>query len=112
MENKIQITFINEKINIEIDIQQPDLANLVHRIIAEHLLVTSDNLRITTDEENFDKEEFRDLLIDVHKDFCEEIEKFYDNIQNEISTYYNDEELSKKIIDSIKNLYSDEMQKN
>lgn len=38
MENKINISFIKEEKNIEIDIQQPDLSNLVHKIIAEHLL--------------------------------------------------------------------------
>lgn len=38
----------------------------------------------------------------------EEIDKFYENINKEITTYYNDEELSKHIVEKIKNLYSKE----
>ena len=73
MENKINISFIKEEKNIEIDIQQPDLSNLVHKIIAEHLLVSETNIKISTDNDNFDKEEFLQMLIEVHQDFCEEI---------------------------------------
>lgn len=109
MENKINILFKKEDISIEIGIQQPDLANLVHRIVAEHLLVSKDNIEIFTDESNFDKEEFLELLIEVHEDFCEEIDKFYENIDKEICTYYKDEELSKHIIEKIKDIYSEEM---
>ncbi len=46
METKINISFIKEEKNIEIDIQQPDLSNLVHKIIAEHLLVSELNIQI------------------------------------------------------------------
>lgn len=83
MENKINISFIKEEKNIEIDIQQPDLSNLVHKIIAEHLLVSETNIEISTDNDNFDKEEFLQMLIEVHQDFCEEIDKFYKNIDKE-----------------------------
>ena len=68
MENKINISFIKEEKNIEIDIQQPDLSNLVHKIIAEHLLVSETNIKISTDNDNFDKEEFLQMLIEVHQD--------------------------------------------
>ena len=84
MENKINISFIKEEKNIEIDIQQPDLSNLVHKIIAEHLLVSETNIKISTDNDNFDKEEFLQMLIEVHQDFCEEIDKFYENIDKEM----------------------------
>lgn len=108
MENKINILFKKEDKSIEIDIQQPDLSNLIHRIVAEHLLVSEDNIEISTDESNFDKEEFKELLIEVHEDFCEEINKFYENIDKEICTYYKDEELSKHIIEKIKDIHSEE----
>ena len=104
MENKINISFIKEEKSIEIDIQQPDLSNLVHKIIAEHLLVSETNIEISTDNDNFDKEEFLQMLIEVHQDFCEEIDKFYKNIDKEIRTYYEDEELSKHIIEKIKEI--------
>lgn len=109
MENKINVLFVKENINIQIDIQQPDLANLVHRIIGEHLLVSRENIEILTENDRFDKEEFLELLIEVHEDFCEEIDKFYENIDKEICTYYKDEELSKHIIEKIKDIYSEEI---
>lgn len=104
MENKIEILFKKENKTIVLDIKQPDLAHMVHTIIAEHLDVSKDNLVISSNEDNFDKEEFLDLLIEVHGEFCVEINKFYENIENEISTYYNDEELSETIINKIKNI--------
>lgn len=108
MENKINILFVKENINIQIDIQQPDLANLIHKIVAEHLLVSKENIEIFSDNSSFDKEEFLELLIEVHEDFCEEIDMFYENIDKEICTYYKDEELSKHIIEKIQDLYSEE----
>lgn len=102
MENKIKIIFAQEKKEIVIDIEQPDLANLIHRIVSEHLDVSKDNLSIETDNNEFDKEEFKELLIEVHDEFCNEIDLFYENIQSEIKTYYDDEELSKIVIERIK----------
>ena len=49
------------------------------------------------------------MLIEVHQDFCEEIDKFYENIDKEIRTYYEDEELSKHIIEKIKEIYATEV---
>lgn len=103
MENKIAILFKKENKTIELDIKQPDLANLVQTIISEHLLVSKNNLEISSNENNFDKEEFLDLLIEVHGEFSDEINKFYENIQKEICTYYKDEKLSETIINKIKN---------
>ena len=54
MENRINILFIKEDINIAIDIQQPDLSNLIHKIIGEHLSVSRENIKISTENENFD----------------------------------------------------------
>ena len=106
MENEIEIEFIKEKRNIILDIKQPDLADLVHSIVGEHLFVSKENVKITTENVNFDKEEFLDLLIDVHEEFCDEINKFYENVEEEIKTYYKDEELSAHIINTIKGIYS------
>ena len=71
-------------------------------IVAEHLLVTKENMEITTENQEFDKEEFMNMLIEVHEEFNEEVDNFFDNIQSEINTYYSDEELSMEIIKRIK----------
>ena len=110
MENRIILCFREEGKKIELDIQQPDLANLIHRIIAEHLTVSRENVEIKTDNDKFDAEEFLELLIDVHEEFSEEIDKFYENINTEICTYYNDAKLSDYIINEIKNVYATETQ--
>ena len=55
MENRINILFIKEDINIAIDIKQPDLSNLIHKIIGEHLSVSRENIKISTENEKFYK---------------------------------------------------------
>ena len=102
MENKLVVKFIGEDKEVDLDIDQPDLANLIHLIVAEHLLVTKDNVEISTENTEFDKEEFLNMLIEVHEEFNKEIDTFFENIQNEINTYYSDEELSMEIIKRIK----------
>ena len=112
MENEIEIIFQKENMSIILDIQQPDLAKLVHEIVAKHLFVSKDNIEIRTDNTTFDKEEFVELLVDVHEEFCEEVDSFYKNITQEINTYYKDEKLSSYIIERVKGIYSDEMNEN
>lgn len=102
MESKVIIHFVNENKDIEINIKQPNLSELVHSIISEHLEVSEENLEIKTQNESFDKEGFKEILIETHDEFREEIDNFYENIKKEISTYYEDEELSNFIIESIK----------
>lgn len=102
MENKLIIKFIGEDKEIDLDIDQPDLANLIHIVVAEHLAVTKDNVEVSTENTEFDKEEFLNMLIEVHEEFNKEIDTFFQNIQSEINTYYSDEELSMEIIKRIK----------
>lgn len=102
MENKLVIKFIGEGKEVDLDIDQPDLANLIHMVVAEHLSVTEDNVEIITENIEFDKEEFLNMLIEVHEEFNKEIDTFFENIQSEINTYYSDEELSLEIIKRIK----------
>ena len=98
MENKLNITFKNEKIDIELDIANPDLAELIHRIVAENLDMTKENVEITTEVEEFDTDELLDIMVTVHEEFCKEIDIFYKNIKNDITTYYDDEVLGEEII--------------
>lgn len=102
MENDLMIKFKQEEVDITINILQPDLAELVHKIVADNLCVTKDNIKIITQNLEFDKEEFIDILINVHEEFVEEIDIFYSNIQRDIKTYYSDDELSEMIIQELK----------
>lgn len=102
MENDLIIKFKQENLDISINILQPDLANLIHEIVANNLSVTKENVEISTENSEFDKEEFLEILVNVHEEFVQEIEKFYSNIQKDIKTYYSDEELSEMIINKLK----------
>lgn len=102
MENDLCIKFKEENADVSINILQPDLANLVHEIVAKNLKITKENVEVSTENSEFDKEEFLEILVNVHEEFVQEIERFYSNIQNDIQTYYSDEELSKKIIQKLK----------
>ena len=102
MENKIKIIFEEENKEIELDIANPDLAKLIHVIVAENLKMTRENVKINTNVEKFDAEELLDILVCVHEEFCEEIETFYTNIKTDIKTYYDDEMLGEEIIRRIK----------
>ena len=102
MENNLYIKFKEEDVDVIINILQPDLANLIHEIVMKNLKVTKENTEVSTENSEFDKEEFLEILINVHEEFVQEIERFYSNIQNDIKTYYSDEELSKKIIQKLK----------
>lgn len=108
MENDLNIRFIKEDTNILINILQPDLAKLIHKIVAENLYVSKENIEISTENANFDKDDFLEILINVHEEFEEEIEKFYKNIEKDIKTYYSDEELSEIIIQKVKECSDDE----
>lgn len=102
MENNLNIKFKQENLDINISILQPDLAKLIHEIVANNLCVIKENVEISTENLEFDKEEFLEILVNVHEEFVQEIEKFYENIQKDIKTYYSDEELSEIIINRLK----------
>ncbi len=102
MENDLIIKFKRENMDISINILQPDLAKLIHEIVANNLSVTKENVEISTENSEFDKEEFLEILVNVHEEFVQEIEEFYSNIQKDIKTYYSDEELSEMIINRLK----------
>ena len=98
MENKLKILFKKEQKEVGLNIANPDLAQLVHKVVAERLVVSKENVEILTEDDNFDTEEFLDILVCVYEEFCGEIEKFFTNINNEIKTYYDDEVLGDEII--------------
>lgn len=103
MENNIKIIFHNEEREILLNILQPDLAQVIHIIVSENLVVSKENVLIESDNQEFDKDEFLDILVTVYDEFSEEISKFFVNIKEEIKTYYESEELSEEIIKRIKN---------
>lgn len=101
MENNIKINFIKENTDILLNIEQPDLTNLIKNIISKHLEVTKENIKVDADD-TFDIDEFINLILSVHEEFREEIDKFYENINREITTYYEDDVLAKHIIEELK----------
>ena len=102
MENKIEILFEDEDFALELDIKQPDLAKVIHEIVSRHLVVSKENVSIRTKSEEFDTEEFLDILVNVYEEFSDEINQFFENIQKDIKTYYEMEELSEEVINRIK----------
>ena len=107
MENDLSIKFKEENIDVSINILQPDLAKLIHEIVENNLRVTKENIEIDTENLDFDKEEFLEILLNVHEEFAQEIDIFYSNIQKDIKTYYSDEELSEMIIQKLKGAGND-----
>lgn len=104
MENKITIHFIAEDIDIELDFEQPDLSMFVKKVLSNHLKVTEDNLQITSTVNAFDTKEFLTIFTSVHEEFEAELDLFFENIEKEISTYYDDD-LSTEIIKRIKDIH-------
>ncbi len=103
MGNKISIMFLAENEKYIINVEEPDLAGLVNIIIEKHLDVSMDNIEIKKDEDcSFDTDEFKQLLVNVYSEFCEEVDKFFYNITQEIKTYYDDDALSLRIIEELK----------
>ena len=104
MESKISIHFNQENVDIELDFEQPDLSLFVKKVLAEHLKVTDSNIQITSTVEGFDTKEFTEILVSVHEEFEEELNQFFKNIENEVSTFYDDD-LSTEIISRIKEIH-------
>ena len=103
MENKINIHFNQENTDVELDFEQPDLSLFVKKVLSEHLNVTNSNIIITSTVESFDTKEFAEILVAVHEEFEEELNLFFENIEKDVSTYYDDN-LSKEIISRIKEI--------
>lgn len=91
----------SEKLNGQMtlqSLQQSIDTELVRCIISKPLSVSKENLTITSSVDGFDCEEFLDILIEVNDEFKDELQQFYSNIQKEIKTYYDDDELARAII--------------
>ena len=97
----IKIVFISEGKDFSLDYNQPNLTSLIRYIIQNNLRISTENISVESDIEDFDNEEFKSILIEAHSEFSMELESFYTNIATTISTYYNDETLSAEIIKRI-----------
>lgn len=104
MENKINIHFNQENTDVELDFEQPDLSLFVKKVLSEHLSVTNSNIIITSTVDSFDTKEFAEILVSVHEEFEEELSLFFQNIEKDVSTYYDDDNLSEEIISRIKEI--------
>ena len=102
MENRIVVKFRNEDIELTIDYDEPDFTFFIQTVIRNHLNVSAENISIECNIDDFDCNEFKEILIEVHNEFKGEIDQFFQNIRSEIRTYYDSESLSEYIIDYIK----------
>lgn len=102
MENRIVVKFHNEDIELTIDYDEPDFTFFIQTVIRNHLNVSAENINIECNIDDFDCNEFKEILIEVHNEFKGEIDQFFQNIRSEIRTYYDSESLSEYIIDYIK----------
>ena len=94
MENRIVVKFHNEDMELIIDYDEPDFTFFIQTVIRNHLNVSAENISIECNIDDFDCNEFKEILI--------EIDQFFQNIRSEIRTYYDSESLSEYIIDYIK----------
>lgn len=101
MENNIIIKFKKEGEQITLGFDQPNLGELIKKILKENLEVSAENVEVESTVQDFDQKEFKSILVSVHEEFVEEINKFYENIETDIKTYY-DENLSTEVIRRIK----------
>lgn len=107
MENNIVIfTFLEENEQLSLDLDSPNFSEFVKRIINKNYKVSNDNILVSlsnSDEKNIDTEVLKEIVIEIHKDYNDDLKTFYENIESEISTYYDDEDkLLKEIEDFVK----------
>lgn len=88
MENKkIKIDFGNS-INVELDSELPDINEIVKTIVKERDKIDINKIKVTSENDNFDSEGFKQIIKDSFSKFIEEIKidkNSIKNIQKEIN---------------------------
>lgn len=117
MESNIVIfSFAKENKCIELELDAPNFSEFVKKIIIGNYEVSDDNISVVfkgPDNKNIDIETLKSIVIEVHQSYFEELNKFYENINKELMTYYSDdEELIKTIEEYIQTISKSNFEKN
>lgn len=82
MENKkIKIDFGNS-INVELDSELPDINEIVKTIVKERDKIDINKIEVTSENDNFDSEGFKQIIKDSFSKFIEEIKIDKNSIKN------------------------------
>ena len=96
MESNIAVfSFIKENKQIKLDLDAPNFSEFVKKIIINNYEVSNDNISVElekSDNESIDLETLKSIVIEVHQNYFKEINKFYENIDKELQTYYSDDD--------------------
>lgn len=95
MVNNIAIfRFKKENKELELELDTPNFSTFVRELITNNYEVTSDNIEVLLKEKannEIDITELKNIVIEIHKQYSDEISDFYENTRNEIATYYSDD---------------------
>lgn len=102
MVNNVAIFKFNKENKIlELELDTPNFSNFVREIIVNNYEVTQENIKVSFKEEEnntIDIDELKRIIIEIHKQYVDEISKFYEYTKNTIQTYYeSDEDIVKEI---------------
>lgn len=93
--NKAIFSFMKEDKKFELNLDSPNFSEFVKNIILNNYEVTDENIKVElekNDDNKIDIDELKSIVIEIHKEYFDEIGKFYENIKKEIKTYYSDDE--------------------
>lgn len=110
-DNIVTFKFLAENEELSLDLDSPNFSNFVKKIINKNYEVSDDNILVSlpnSDEKNIDITTLKDIVIEIHKNYYNDLEEFYRNIESEVSTYYDDED---QLLKEIENFVKQEKSK-
>ena len=98
-ENNICVfTFVKEKQEISLNLDSPNFSEFVKEILENNYDISEENITVSCDDNSeIDTEALKTMLINIHDDYKEELETFFTNITNDISTYADESGISEKL---------------
>lgn len=85
--------FKKENADVSLDLKSPNFSEFVKILIQKNYVVTKENVDVSCDNKEVDIESLKDIVVDVHKIYGEQLALFYRNIKKEITTFYGDNEV-------------------
>ena len=94
-ENNVAVFKFNKENKIlELNLDVPNFSEFVNQIVINNYDASEDNLEVTLKSnkaDGIDVNELKNIVIEIHKQYLDEISMFYNNINKEIKTYYSDD---------------------